>query len=44
MTVVDGRQVVSNAFAAKRTAPLLMSGAVLHVLPAGSQFDLATGP
>jgi cyanophycinase len=40
VTVVDGRQVVSNAFAAKRTAPLLISGAVVHVLPAGSQFDL----
>jgi cyanophycinase len=27
---------------AKRTSPLLVSGAVLHVLPAGSQFDLTT--
>jgi len=37
--------VVSNAFVAKRTTPLLVSGAVLHVLPAGSQFDscAATG-
>ena len=40
VTVVDGQHVVSNAFAAKRTAPLLISGAVIHVLPAGSQFDL----
>lgn len=40
VTVVDGRQVVSNAYEAKRTAPLLVSGAVLHVLPAGSAFDL----
>src|SRR5690349_10045150 len=39
VTVVDGQRVVSNAFAAKRTAPLLISGAVIHVLPAGSQFD-----
>jgi cyanophycinase len=41
VTVVDGQHVVSNAFAAKRTSPLLISGAVVHVLPAGSQFDLA---
>jgi cyanophycinase len=40
VTVVDGQHVVANAYAAQRTAPLLVSGAVLHVLPAGSQFDL----
>jgi cyanophycinase len=40
VTVVDGQNLVSNAFVAKRTTPLLVSGAVLHVLPAGSQFDL----
>ena len=42
VTVVDGQHIVANAYAAKRTAPLLVSGAVLHVLPAGSLFDLAT--
>jgi cyanophycinase len=42
VTVVDGHHVVANAYLAKRTAPLLVSGAVLHVLPAGSEFDLAT--
>jgi cyanophycinase len=42
VTIVDGQQLVSNAFAAKRTAPLLISGAVIHVLPAGSQFDLSS--
>jgi cyanophycinase len=41
VTVIDGQHVVSNAYEAKRTAPLLASGAVLHVLPAGSRFDLA---
>jgi cyanophycinase len=41
VTVVDGRSMVSNAYEAKRTAPLLVSGALLHVLPAGSAFDLA---
>ncbi len=40
VTVVDGSHLVSNAYAAKRTAPLLMSGATLHVLPAGAVFDL----
>jgi cyanophycinase len=42
VTLVDGRQLVSNAYIAKRTAPLMVSGAVLHVLPAGAAFDLDT--
>jgi cyanophycinase len=42
VTVIDGQNLVSNAFVAKRTTPLLVSGAVLHVLPAGSQFDLTS--
>jgi cyanophycinase len=42
VTVIDGQHLVSNAFAAKRTAPLLISGALIHVLPAGSQFDLSS--
>ena len=33
VTLIDGRHLISNAFAAQRTAPLLVSGAVLHVLP-----------
>jgi cyanophycinase len=41
VTVVDGRSVRSDADAAKRTSALLVSGAVLHVLPAGARFDLA---
>jgi cyanophycinase len=41
VTIVDGSHLVSNAYEAHRTAPLLVSGAVLHVLPAGSAFDLA---
>ena len=39
--VVDGRDVVSDAHEAKRHAPLLVSGAVVHTLPAGAVFDLA---
>jgi cyanophycinase len=40
VTILDGRNVVSNAHEARRTAPLLASGVVLHVLPAGSVFNL----
>jgi cyanophycinase len=40
VTVFDGRNVISNAHEARRTAPLLASGVVLHVLPAGSVFNL----
>jgi cyanophycinase len=40
VTLFDGRKVISNAHEARRTAPLLASGVVLHVLPAGSVFDL----
>ncbi len=40
VTIIDGREVISNAHAATRTRPLLVSGAQLHVLPAGSKFDL----
>ena len=42
VTLVDGRHLVSNAYTAQPTAPLLVSGAALHVLPAGSSFDLRT--
>ena len=41
VTIVDGTQLISNAYVARRTAPLMVSGAVLHVLPAGATFDLA---
>jgi cyanophycinase len=40
VTILDGRQIVTNAHEAKRTSALLVSGATLHVLPAGSKFDL----
>jgi cyanophycinase len=41
VTVIDGRAMVTNAYAAKGSSPLLASGVVLHVLPAGAAFDLA---
>ena len=39
--VVDGSAAVTNAHEALRTAPLMVSGVVLHTLPAGARFDLA---
>jgi cyanophycinase len=40
VTILDGRDMKSNAHEARRTAPLLVSDARLHVLPAGARFDL----
>lgn len=42
VTVLDPSNIVSNAHEAKRSAPLLASGVVLHVLPEGSTFNLST--
>jgi cyanophycinase len=42
VTIVDGRSMVTNAYAAKGSSPLLASGVALHVLPAGAVFDLTT--
>ncbi|GAA1156438.1 cyanophycinase [Ornithinicoccus hortensis] len=38
--VVDARQAISDAHEARRDAPLMVSGAVVHSLPYGSSFDL----
>jgi cyanophycinase len=40
--VVDARQAVSDVPEARRHAPLLISGAVVHSLPGGATFDLQT--
>lgn len=42
VTILDPSGITTNAFDAKRSAPLLVSGVVLHVLPQGARFDLAT--
>lgn len=39
--VVDARGAVTDAHEARRDAPLMVSGAVVHSLPYGSTFDLA---
>ncbi|HEX5334307.1 MAG TPA: cyanophycinase [Propionicimonas sp.] len=40
--VVDARSAVSDVPEARRHAPLLISGAVVHSLPGGATFDLHT--
>jgi cyanophycinase len=42
VTILDPRHITTNAFDARRSAPLLASGVVLHVLPQGARFDLAS--
>ena len=42
VTVFDGHTMTSNIDTASGTSPLMVSGVVLHSLPAGSRFDLAT--
>lgn len=38
--IVDGSHIETDAFRVKRYDPLMVSGAILHSLPAGSRFDL----
>ena len=40
--LVDASQALSDAHEARQGAPLLVSGAVVHALPSGVRFDLAT--
>ena len=42
VTIMDPARMVSNAHEARRSSPLLASGVLLHVLPAGSAYDLTT--
>lgn len=42
VTILDPSGITTNAFDAKRSAPLLVSGVVLHSLPHGARFDLST--
>jgi cyanophycinase len=42
VTVMDGQHAQTTAYAAKRTQPLLVSDVLLHSLPGGTRFDLAT--
>jgi cyanophycinase len=40
VTILDPAHLVTNSYEAKRSSPLLASGIVLHVLPAGTAYDL----
>jgi cyanophycinase len=40
--IIDARKAVSDVPEARRRAPLLVSGAVVHSLPTGATFDLST--
>jgi cyanophycinase len=42
VTIMDPADIVSNAAEAKRSTPLLASGVILHLLPAGSAYDLTS--
>jgi len=42
VTLFDGAHMVTNAHEAKERRPILASGVVLHVLPAGAEFDLGS--
>ena len=42
VTIFDPDRMVTNAHEARQSAPLLASGVVLHMLPAGSAYDLTT--
>ena len=49
VTILDPSLLVTNSYEAKRSSPMLVSGIVLHVLPAGAAYDLTdrsllTGP
>jgi cyanophycinase len=41
VTIVDGSDMVTNSYVAKAHKPMLVSGVVLHSLPAGARFDMA---
>ena len=42
VTLMDGTHMVTNAHEARERRPILASGVMLHVLPAGAEFDLTT--
>jgi cyanophycinase len=42
VTIVDGSQVLTDAFNTKGYRPMMVSGAILHSLPAGQRFDLTS--
>jgi cyanophycinase len=43
VTLVDGANITTDAFNMKGHRPMMVSGAVIHALPAGYRFDLRAG-
>jgi len=41
VTIIDGAEVITTAYTATGTQPLMMSGLKLHTLPRGAVFDLS---
>jgi cyanophycinase len=41
VTIVDGSKVVTDSYQTKGHRPMMVSGAVVHTLPAGFRFDLS---
>lgn len=41
VTIVDGSQIVTDSYQTKGHRPMMVSGAILHSLPAGYRFDLS---
>jgi cyanophycinase len=42
VTIMDPAALVTNSYEVQRSAPILASGIVLHVLPQGARFDLTS--
>jgi len=40
LTIVDGSEMVTDSYMTKAHRPMLVSGVILHSLPAGARFDL----
>jgi len=42
VAIVDGSEIVTDSYQTKGHRPMMVSGAILHSLPAGYRFDLST--
>jgi cyanophycinase len=42
VTIVDGSEIVTDSYQTKGHRPMMVSGAILHSLPAGYRFNLTT--
>lgn len=42
VTIIDGSQLVTTAYTATGTQPLMLSGLTVHTLPRGARFDISS--